>query len=269
LAEDALLAHFAASRPEEMANALSAADSESLTTFLRDLPAGADAMVAARLPSWQLSHLLHAMAPADIARLLLDASTDDAVAIVAHMPETRYAGVLEAAPENQRDKLGQLLAFPSHSLASLASAAFVRAAGHTPCRDLGRQLSQRSEPVTGPVVIVDASGRYLGLVEAHALYRQRNAGRTLGEVAAPVAPFSGATDIGMALNSRLWARYPDLPVVDHRQRLLGVVNRAALLRVAGSRELEPYSVERLFTDLAIGYLDTCGQVVESLLGRPK
>lgn len=269
MAEDALLAHFAANRPEEMASALSAADQVAVAGFIRDLPAGTDAMVAARLPSWQLTALLATLAPDTIGRMLLAASTDDAVAIVSHLSDSRYPALLEAAPEEQRAALRQLLEFPAHSIASLATTAFVRVSEQTRCRDFGRQLSEGSEPVAGPVVVVDGAGRYLGLVNAHALYRRRNAGRTLGDVAVSVAPLSGAADIATALDSRLWTNYPDLPVVDRQHRLLGVVNRAALLRVAGDREPAPYSVERLFADLAIGYLDTCSRVVESLLGRPR
>lgn len=267
MAEDALLAHFAASRPQEMASALSVADPGAVADFIRDLPAGSDAMIAARLPSWQLTGLLSTLAPDTIGRMLLAASTDDAVAVVSHLSETRYPAILEAAPEQRRAELQQLLEFPAHSIASLATTSFVRVAAHTRCRDFGLQLSEGSEPVAGPVVVVDGAGRYLGMVNPHALYRRRNAGRTLAEVAVAVAPLNGAADIDTALGSRLWASQPELPVVDRQHRLLGVVNRAALLRVAGDREPAPYSVERLFADLAIGYLDTCGRVVESLLGR--
>jgi hypothetical protein len=61
----------------------------------------------------------------------------------------------------------------------------------------------------------------------------------------------------------------ELPVVDARQRLLGVVKREVLQRVADGDELSDFDLEHMFAELATGYLNTCAELLESLLGKPQ
>ena len=98
-------------------------------------------------------------------------------------------------------------------------------------------------------------------------YAIRNRSRPVEEVASSVEALSGLTSAESALKSRLWMRFTELPVVDNRHRVLGVVSRAKLLRIAGDDSTADFSFERLFTELATGYLNTCGRLLESVLGK--
>ncbi len=266
---DPLLLQFARTRPDEMAGAMANADLREISDLIADLPADLAASVATRLPSWQLTGLLGSLEPESISAMLISAPSDVAVAIVSHLQESRYPTILEASPAGKRLSLRQLFDFPSHSLASMATTRFIRVAATTTCGEFSRQLSYSSDTRQRPVLVVDAQGRYLGMLNLQAAYSLKNRAKPVAEVAVQVEPLSGLTSAESALSSRLWTRYNELPVVDGRHRLLGVVSRAALQRVAGDATAVEFSTERLFSELAAGYLSTCGRLLEAMLGKTR
>jgi hypothetical protein len=105
------------------------------------------------------------------------------------------------------------------------------------------------------------------MISLQALYARRNRTRPVGELASQVEPLSGLTSAESALSSRLWLRYTALPVVDRRHRVLGVVTRALLQRVAGRETAGEFTLDRVVGELAAGYLNLCGNLLESVLGQ--
>lgn len=267
--DDPLVLAFAATRPDELALLLAGRNLTEVEDLVAALPVEDAAKLASRLPSWQLTGLLGTLDPGLIGRMLEDASVDEAVALVSHLNESRYPAVLAAAPEEVRGTLYQLLQFPSHTLASLVTTEFIRVPADTLCRVFCEQLSASADTRPRPVLVVDKQGHYQGLLRLRAAYARKNRGRPVGQVADAVEPLSGLTDAATALGSRKWADYPELPVVDNRHRILGVVSRSTLERLVRDDRPGSFSLERVLSELAGGYLDTCGRVLESLLGRPR
>ncbi len=263
---DPLAMEFASSHPEELAGALTGESLPDLGDFIARLPVKVAAPVLTRLPSWQLTGLLGHLEPQFIGRLLMAAAQDDAVAICSHLRESLYPAILAAAPAAGRQRIRQLLEYPSHSLAALVTTDFIRVEAGTLCGAFCEQLSTSSDTRPRPILVVDAQGRYSGMVSLRALYSRSNRARSVGSVANPVDPLSGMTSAESALSSRLWLRYTELPVVDLRHRLLGVVTRASLQRVAGRDNPAEFSVDRVVGELASGYLSLCGRLLESVLG---
>lgn len=266
---DPLILAFARSRPDELAAVLVNAALPELSALVESLPPQVAARVATRLPSWQLTALLGILEPGMICRMLLGAPTDDAVALVSHLRSSQYPAILGLCPPESRLVLRQLFEFPSHSLAALATTRFIRVESSTNCEAFSRQLSRSSDTRPRPILVVDEQGKYLGMLDLQAALSFKNRNRPVGEVAARIEPLSGLTSAETALGSRLWTRYTELPVVDGRHRVLGVVSRAALQRVSGEDEAAEFNTERLFSELATGYLDTCGRLLEALLGRSR
>ncbi|WP_116366619.1 magnesium transporter MgtE N-terminal domain-containing protein [Parahaliea mediterranea] len=265
---DPLVLAFATSRPRELAVQLADCELAALEAFFAQLPRATAATLAANLPSWQLTGLMETLPPAQVAGLLADAGADEAVALAAHLHESRYQAVLQAAPADERGTLYQLLQFPSHTLAALVSSDFIRVAEDTHCHEFCDDLAGAADTRAQPVLVVGPQGHYRGLLNLRAAFARKNRNRTVGQVVDNVEPLSGLTDAATALSSRQWADHADLPVVDHQQRLLGVISRAALERVAGEARPGEFSIDKVLTELASGYLNTCGRVMESLIGRP-
>lgn len=264
---DPLLLDFASNHPDEFAATLATANLRELAELILDLPATTATVVATRLPSWQLTGMLGILDPEKICQLLLRAHTDDAIAIVSHLHESSYDAIIDACPEDRRLTLRQLFDYPSHSLAALAGTGFIRVEASTSCEEFARQLTVNEDTRPRPVLVVDNQGRYRGLLSVQAAVSRKNRSRTVGEVATAVEPLSGLTSAESALKSRLWSRYNELPVVDGRQRLLGVVSRSSLQRVSDDPAGAEFTTERLFAELATGYLNTCARLLEAMLGR--
>lgn len=264
---DPLLLRFAESRPDELAAVLASANLRDLSELVAKLPAGIAAVVAARLPSWQLTGLLGILESGLICEMLINAKTDDAVAIVSHLHESRYSAILDACPEQDHLSLRKLFDYPAHSLAALATTRFIRVGARTTCAEFSRQLAHSGDTSSRPVLVVDEQGRYLGLLTLQSAFSLKNRKKPVADVITAVEPLSGMTSAESAIGSRLWTRHTELPVVDSRHRVLGVVSRAALQRVAGSDSPADFSTERLFSEIAVGYLNTCGRLLEAMLGR--
>ena len=152
--DDPLLQQFARDRPDEMAALLAGSDLGELSDLIESLPVDRAACLAARLPSWQLTGLLGNLKPELIARLLQAARSGDAVALVSHLHESRYAGILEAASPEERRSLNELLEFPSHSVASLVTTGFIRVVAETTCGVFSEQLSANTDTRPRPVLVV-------------------------------------------------------------------------------------------------------------------
>lgn len=266
---DSLLLRFAADRPDYVAAQLADSDLRELAELIEELPDTTAARIAARLPSWQLSGLLAELNSASLARIIVAAATDEAVALIAHLHESRYDSLLAASPTDQKEALLRLLEFPAYSVAGLATTDFIRVSSDTPCHQFAEQLANNPGPQAGPVLVVDAKGKYLGMVDPLAVFASRNGARPVAEVATAVEPLNGRTEVAMALTSRQWAHHAELPVVDVHSRLLGVVSRAALERVAGDADPMTFSLETVLAELANSYLSLFGRMLESVLGRSR
>ena len=266
---DPLLLQFASDKPDEMAALLGNSELQELSGILERLPEASAASLAARLPSWQLTGLLGSIEPALLARMLGAAKTDEAVALVSHLNESRYASVLEAVPAPERRSLYELLEFPSYSVAALVTTDFIRVQESTSCGTFSEQLSASTDTSPRAVLVVDQNGKYRGILSLPAAYSRKNRARPVGQIAINVEPLNGNTAASQALTARQWIKYSELPVVDSRHRILGVVNRASLERVAGDFAPREFSFERVLSELATAYLSLCARVLESVLGRPK
>ena len=266
---DPLLLQFAGDHPEDFAALLTNRVSLEVAQLIDGLPDEHASSIAARLPSWQLSRLLTDIAPERLCQLLLTAPMDEAVALVSHLHVSRYPALREACPPDQLATLSELLEFPSHSLAALATTDFVRVSAATLCADFAEQLANSMDIELKPVIAVDRQGKYLGLVNLQAVYARRNRARKVGEIASRVEALNGITEAASALTARQWSNHSVMPVVDQHHRLLGVVERGALERVAGQDSSLDFSLEGIASELAVGYLNLCGRLLEAALGQRK
>ena len=266
---DPLLLKFASDRPDELAALLANSELRELSEVLESLPVSTAATLTARLPSWQLTSLLTDIDATFLASLLKAAKTDEAVALVSHLSESRYASILSTVPVSERQPLYELLEFPSYSVASLVTTEFIRVSESTSCEALCEQLSNSDNTRPRPVLVVDQQGKYRGIVSLLAIYSRKNRSQLVGQISVPVEPLNGKMAAGQAITAKQWMRHAELPVVDSRNRILGVVNRASLERISRGVAPMEFSFERVLAELATAYLNLCARILESVFGRTK
>lgn len=267
--DDHLLLQYAAEKPDDMAALLTSHDLAELATLVEGLPLATAAGLMGCLSSWQLTGLLRKLDPGLVGRLLLVAQGNDAVTLASHLHESRYPAVLDTVPPRQRRTLYELLEFPMHSVASLVTKEFIRVSETTVCGDFCEQLSANNDTTPRTVLVVDDEGKYRGMLSLQAVIARKNRPLPAGEVADPVEALNGFTNVRTALSARQWMQHPELPVVDGRHRVIGVVSRATVTRVAGEASALAFNLEQVFSELANAYLDVCARMLESILGKPK
>lgn len=266
---DPLILQFASDKPDEMASLLANSEQRELLQMLESLPVGNAATLTARLPSWQLTSLLSDIDAPFLASLLKAAKTDEAVALVSHLNESRYTSVIDSVPASERQPLYELLEFPAYSVAALTSTEFIRVLESTSCEAFCEQLSNTEDTRPRPVLVVDQQGKYRGMVSLLAVYSRKNCAQLLGQISVPVEPLNGNMAANQAITAKHWMKYAELPVVDNRYRLLGVINRVTLERTKSDFAPTEFSLERMLSELATAYLNLCARILESVFGRPK
>lgn len=266
---DKLVLQFAETRPDDVALLLADTDPEELISLLSCLPHASSAALAARLPSWQLAGVLTRIDAEYLSAILLAAPMDDAVALVAHLHESRYPGLLSASKDSQVLELRRLLEAPLHTVASLATTRFIRVDESTTCSAFGDQLSRSNETRPRLIIVVDKLGKYRGLLDLQSIYAFRNRALSVGEIAREIEPLNGVTEAQTALSAILWLKFTELPVVDNKRRLLGVVSRASLQRLAGESPPMAFTLDDVLADMSAAYLFTCSSLLEVLLGKSR
>ena len=261
---DPLLESFAARQPRELAALLADADAQEICELLRLLPTETRALLAAHLPSRQLSLALKLLAPAEIGSLLLNARHEDAISLLSLLPESRYAEILKASPSGRQAALRRLFHAPFESLGSLASPNYIRANIKLRCEEFAEHPKSHEEEPLLPIYAVDDAGVFHGEINPIAVIARKNQKLRLQDIAQGVTPLSGQMSAPAALKSRQWSRHQNLPVVDGKGRLLGTVQRHSLLKYVPKSRTESFGLERMLIEVTGSYFDFCERILKLL-----
>ena len=96
------------------------------------------------------------------------------------------------------------------------------------------ELRQLDTEAQGPVVIVDSDKQFLGILDWWRLLLQNPVSGSVREYLITVKPVHPETPVIAAAANDEWHTRNWLPVVDHRDRVLGAVSREKVFRAAGS-----------------------------------
>jgi len=263
---DPLARQFALDYADEVARLAEDENTDELAEFLAKLPPQAAAAVAARLTSRQLSGLFDTVSPELISRMLIEGQHADMVSILAHLPPSRYDGVLAATGESHRADLRRRLDFPAENLAAIASTNFVRTGADTLCGSLKRELESADGDTERPIFVVGDDGRYQGMLSPFAVIANRNVDRPVSALYRRVEPLRGSMPVTSAASAPQWREYSALPVVDGPGYLLGAITETELWRAIGKRHSAGESFEGLVSEIAGGYLSVCAELLETAVG---
>ena len=169
--------------------------------------------------------ILEEMPPGQVAQGVREMETDDAVAILADLPEDEQTHILEQLPPPERVALRRSLDYPADSAGRRMQAEFIAV---PPVWDVGRAIDYLRETAELPehfyeLYVADEAGRFLGAVPLDRLLRSKRP--------VPVSDLMEAerrrihADEDQEEVARMFQRY-DLvaaPVVDANDRLVGVI----------------------------------------------
>ncbi len=264
---DPVVADFAERFPDAFASALRQGSDDEIAAIVKSLPPESIASVVARLPAIRLRALLDSdqHSPRD---WIEDAPFEDAIMLLSRMRRERRIALIGSVQDRRlQRRLMRHQQYPRHSAGFYVEDVFLRVDIDTPASDVLEELrsDERDDPPL--MVVVDASGRYAGVLNPWHLMSKRQTSQQLEEQMEYIQPIAPETPVTAAAEHEGWLEHNWLPVVDNKQRVLGALSRATVLGAASRISPSQQSTASLLLELVDGITHTLGEMLEGLLGR--
>jgi len=169
--------------------------------------------------------ILDELPPRTVAEGVRDLDSDDAVAILAHMPHEERAEILEQLPALERVALTRSLEYPEDSAGRRMQTEFIAVASHW---NVGQAIDYMRETVELPerfyeVYVMNELGHFVGAVPLDRLLRSKRP-VPISDLVEDDRPLIRA-DQDQEEVARLFQRYNWVaaPVLDRTNRLVGVI----------------------------------------------
>ncbi len=263
---DALSAEFARRHPRAFAEILGRGELLDILRVLKHMPSALAASICARLPSSRIDAVL-AYSQDATAQWLADASSDDALTLIGRMPrENSLALVNSLKNRERRRKLLQFLRYPTHSVGALVSDVLVRVSADMLALDALEELRALKVDDPGPVVVLHADGRYLGLLDMWRLLARDPPTGVVREYVAEVPAIFPETSLASAALDTNWHQHNWRPVVDHEQRVLGGVTRDRIIGSMATSPAHSQLGQELLTSLVTEMVRILGALLDRVMG---
>jgi magnesium transporter len=191
--------------------------------------------------------VLSAMLPPAAARVLERLEETDALALLAAAGARATVGILRHTAEPKRSRLlgalppvsgvatQLLIGFPDDAVGAWTDPEIVALGPEIEARAALGAVRASEVAEIDALYVVDAAKRLLGVLALPVLLRAPDT-TPIGQLAqAPLATLAPMMPIAAAASLGHWQRAAALPVVDHEQRLLGVLRRSGVARAAHAR----------------------------------
>lgn len=264
---DPLTAEFATNFPDSFARVLGRASTKDISQVLGKLPPGVKASIVARLSGAQIRQLLDS-GEHEPQQWLEDAPFDDAVTLLSRLPgEQRLTLVNALGNRERRQKLLRHEKYPTHSVGALVGDVGLRINSDSSAADVAQELRELGGDETTTIVVVDADGYYSGKLNYWRLLAGDPPMGKIRDYVRKVSPIYPETSIPSAALNEDWFNHNWLPVVDQKQRVLGAVSRARLIRAARTFKVEEQSAADVLLRLMTDSVSVLGALLDSVLTR--
>ena len=258
---DRLSQDYAVRHPDAFARLLGRGPLDECELVIDSLPAAHKASIVARLPAIRIRQLIDTGRHTP-ARWLADAPLDDAVSLLSRLPRERLLRDVNSVDNRERQRrLLRQLQYPAHSVGALVVDIPLRVNAETPAADVVEELRGLDTESTGPVVVVDNKGHYVGVLDRLRLLLRSHPTGSTADYSIAVTALRPETQVDDVARIDDWHTRNWLPVIDQRDRVLGAVSRESVFRQ--TKEQRAGSGGDLFVDLLADLV----YLAESLLLR--
>lgn len=264
---DPLNADFARRHPESFARILGRGDVDEIAAVLEKLPPDVAASVVSKLPASRVGVLL-ARDPLAQKRWLVHAPLDDAITLLSRIPREQCLALVNSLRSRERKKkLLRYLNYPAHSVGTLVGNVPISIAADAPVENALADLRTLDADDPEFVVVLQEDGRYFGVLNQWALLSREQPTGQVRDYTISVAALHPETTLLSASREQSWNTHNWLPVVDHDQRLLGGISRAAVFRAVNLEESRVRPWTEVFAILLADLAFMLGDLLEQWLGR--
>ncbi|MCA1798068.1 MAG: hypothetical protein LC632_01075 [Xanthomonadaceae bacterium] len=253
--------------PAEMAQLLAAQGADAIAAGLDGLPEKSVAALVAHLPRGHARRVLEQQEDMTLGEWLDKASLDEALAIARHLDDERRIRVLESVSAvSRREALKRLLIYPRTTTGAVADPTAPQLQAALPLSDALDLLRGDRASSERAIWLVDAQGRYAGLLDANRALVAPSGRYTLADLSLTVRPIRADITLADARDFPEWNLYPELPVVDHLDHFLGSLSRERLLAALGDDLRAETGLADAVTELTQQYFHVLRSVLGDLFG---
>jgi Mg/Co/Ni transporter MgtE len=226
---------FLDAHPQEAARVVEVlAPEQAAALFATISPRLSGPVIAAMLPP-AAARVLARLDERTTLALLSAAGAQTAVGILRHTSEPQRSHLLAGMPPVTGVATQLLLGFPEDSVGAWTDPEVVALPPGTAAQAAVAAVRSSDAPEVDAVYVVDAAQRLRGVLALPVLLRAPDS-TPIGQLALPsAATLAPMTPIAAAAGLGHWQRAAALPVVDHEQRLLGVLRRSRLALATQTR----------------------------------
>ena len=258
---------FVREHPAELAALLARQGIDAIMQALADLPPGDCAALAASLPHARAVEILSAHEDETVKRWLDEASLDHALSVLLHLDAPRRSRLLEQlSNRGRRRRLRRLATYPASTVGSQVDPSVHCFDANMPLTEAVDLLRAEQPEADRSVWLVDESGHYVGLLDPGQALVSRSQRLKLRDLLMELRPVRA--DMPLAHASRLneWLEHVELPVVDHRGHMLGVLSRVRLVSaLEGAAPTDKGMVDDI-GEITRHYFRVMGSCLGELLG---
>ena len=236
LAAGPLLVGYARTHPDRFAPAIARSGIDTAEALLSELPQDLKSSVVVALPSALAADLLARTPDERLQEWLAGDDLAAAVGLARRIPDQRYAGLAEGLELQRRRELEGHRSYADDVAGAHVDVNVPTAREAIAVADAAHILDTYKSSPRIPLLVLDSEDRYLGWFDAE-LALQKGLTARVGNCLGPSAPLSATADLRVARARFAATGETWLPVVDTRNRLVGVLHRSRLPRATspGSR----------------------------------
>ncbi len=156
--------------------------------------------------------------------------------------------------------------YPQRTVGALMDPTAVRLVSTRPLDEAIDLLRVGEETPHEWIWIVDGEGRYVGVLDIARALLVRSERYRVGQLAIRLEPLRAETTLLAARDLEEWLKYPELPVVDHLDHLLGALSRERLVEALKGEAPAEYGIVDGLTSLTNQYFHIMRVCLGDLLG---
>ena len=246
------------SNPVDVAEKLDSLDAQQAIRLFRMLPKDTAADVFAYLPRDMQENIVNAIQDYEISHIIDDLFLDDAVDFLEEMPAGVVKRVLSNLPAEKREIINNFLKYPEGSVGSIMTIEYVDLKEHLTVGETFERI--RRDGVDKETIytcyVIDAERRLLGAVTAKTLLLS-SPGDKIGEVMVRDVKYATTSENveSLANDFRKYGLLA-MPVVDHENRLVGIVTVDDVLEVQEEEATEDFEIMAALSPSVNPYLKT-------------
>ena len=263
---------FIVNRPNDAARALEALTPADAAAFLATCPPEIVGPVLAALGDEQGAHLLSLMPDKGAAAILKEMEPNEAAFILRAAGETQRAALSEALPKRSATRVAQLLAYPRDQIGAWTRSDFLTVSPDLTVAQAQARAQASPYELDDPLFLIGTARAYAGAVRLADIVRARP-NRVLRSLTVnDLAPLYDKSTLKTVADLTVWAIHNRVPVVDRRNRFVGVLSEDVLRQALG--EAPPETTAKAddaanpMVQVTAGYTRFMASALQVLLGRP-